>query len=778
MVGAADSRERVVAATSGAGPDARPHTPAVASDPQRQMWLAEALDARGAAYNVVVAFNLRGPLDVGALSAALDDLVARHEALRTSLRVVDGELLQIVEPAPAGVLEMVEATEGDDDSWSRAVDEALARAARNPFDLSRGRLLRAKLLRGRTDAHLLLLTTHHVAVDARSLDLLLTELGEAYAAQQDGGHGLPVARRTTYRDAWERLSERASKSAREDLEYWRAHLAEIPQRTRVEDAARAGGTVCELAGSVRCTLPADVVAGLNSVAGAEDATWFDVLAAAVTQVLTNRGKNGDDVAIATSVDLRGRETEFADVVGNLSNTVIVRTRAAGDLLEGVRLARQARATATAHAGTSFETLASVFAPTRGGARTRLFDVFCGATSRALTLHLADLEVTPVPAPAGAAKFDLSFGLHSTGSGAVLDCTYSVDVHDDGEAHAMLAAVESLLTHAAQSEQDEDLLGRILAVWSEVLELDEIGVDDDFFMLGGDSFGAVRAMFAIEAEMPVVQLFRTPTPRSLAQAISEDAVAREAADSILLLLTPPDRPAGLNLVCTPYGAGNAVAYQALADALPEDVALWAVNLPGRDPQSVDLAQLTIDDAAERTVRAVLSKVDGPLAVYGHCAGTSLALEIARRLEDSLLDLRHVFVAASLPHPDPEQSLLDERSTTDEEWIGFLRSIGGLDGHLSAEGAAALMRAGRNDHVEAMRHQIASFASPPHRLRAPIHTIFGELDQGTPDFPVRHQEWAVFGTVDGYSVIERGGHYFVGDQAREVADIVYASWVAGT
>jgi surfactin synthase thioesterase subunit len=779
------------------GPPPAGPTSAPASAAQRQMWLSEQLDGGDTSYNVLLAFRLAGQCDVAALCASVGDLAARHEVLRTTLGVTGDQLVQVVRPPRCVPVPVTDLSALPADVRETRVRSALSQEERQRLDLEHGPVVRARVLVLGPREHVFLLTIHHVALDADSWRVIMDDFAVAYAARSAGRPPAFSPLPTTYRALTSAHAARLSdQRLAEQLAYWRDQLAGLPCLALTADDPPPGLRSSE-GGYRRRELPAGIVATLRAVAAHEGGTLFDAFTAAVMSVLA--GEAGQpDIAVGTTVSNRGGEPGARGVVGNFANTVVIRACVGeAGFPQLIRRVHEAAAAARRNCDVPFESVVQHLSPRRGDDRVPLFQVFSGVSDGESVLRLPGLAVSPILHDYTRSKFDLGFGLHVTDDGtAYVDCGFSADRYTGSTAEHLLTSLAGTLgalppvgqaepSQAAGppavvpggpgipvAEEQDELVNRIRAAWNEVLGCDGIGLDDNFFDLGGDSFAAVRAMFAIDDAMPVVQLFRTPTIRALAEAIRADAAAREGANSVLQVLTPPDRVAEVNLVCVPYGAGNAIVYQPLADALPETFALWSVNLPGHDPGNADADLLDIHEAADRCANAVLDQLSGPVIIYGHCAGSWLALRLAQRLEQAGSPVAQVYLAASLPHPDPEQALHDERHTTDEEWVAVLRSLGGFEGALREEDRSVIMRAGRNDHIEAMRFQIGSFATPPRPLRAPIHTIFGDRDTGIDDHDTRYREWELFGTVDGFSVIPGGGHYFVAYQARAVAELLSA------
>jgi amino acid adenylation domain-containing protein len=320
-------------------------------------------------------------------------------------------------------------------------------------------------------------------------------------------------------------------------------------------------------------------------------------------------------------------------------------------------------------------------------------------------------------------------------------------------------------HATPAQAHADALeSRIVQAWRELLGVDDIGLDDNFFDLGGDSFAAIRAMLALDESMPVVELFKNPTVRQLA-ALLRAAPARGTGP--LYELTPAGRKPELTLVCVPYGDGNVVAYQPLAHRLPDRFGVWAVNLPAHDPSTVDDEVLSVEEAARRCATEIQTRITGPVAVYGHCSGVALAVELARELEKRGCDVRCAYVGASLA--DPAGSPRAEQSTSDEEAYDFLRSLAGFDGHLEWADVSHILQAVQKE-MSAPTSVQRSDALPPSRLTIPLRCIFGDRDPATPDYEHNHHGWEVFAENVTFDVIPGAGHDFVRDHVAELASVI--------
>lgn len=309
--------------------------------------------------------------------------------------------------------------------------------------------------------------------------------------------------------------------------------------------------------------------------------------------------------------------------------------------------------------------------------------------------------------------------------------------------------------------------RIAAVWAEILGLPVVGPDDDFFALGGDSFAAVRAVRAVAEALPgagalrVVDLFSNPTPDGLAARAAE-LMGRGGdltAHRLLHRLTSPPSGAlaALTLVCFPHGGGDAIAYQPLAAQLPPHIELVAVSPPGHDPLNPG-PMLPVTEFAELAAREIARTVNGPFAVYGHCAGVVTALETTRVLEREGVRPLALHLAAALPEDDPEFALEMERISTDDDLVGYLTTMDGFDGVLDDSDLSAVLRMVRHDMTEAARFFARTPDGYEQPLLTPLTCVIGDADDATRGYEEGYRAWGRYARDLRLAVIPGGRHYF--------------------
>ncbi|MGA5222922.1 amino acid adenylation domain-containing protein [Streptomyces koyangensis] len=371
---------------------------------QQRLWFLEDFEPGGADYHSALPLRITGRLDTGALRAAVGDLTARHEALRTTFGQRDGVGVQVVHDRLDA--EWVTADAGDEATARKTVLAELAR----PYDLREGPLVRVLLVRLSDDEHLCVLGMHHIVTDGWSMGVVARELGALYTARLQGGpHDLPEVT-VQYADfaAWQRGRLEDGGQLDEQLTWWREQLKGIAPLELPTDRPRPA--VRDSAGAVRrFTVPAATTAGLRALARQRGASLFMALTAAVKAVLA-RWSGQRDIALGTSAAARGHK-DLEQVVGFLVNTVVLRTDVAPELAFGELLDRVKDTVldAFAHEDVPFDKLVEALQPERDTSRTPLVQAMVALQDTpADTLALPGAAVSPYPLERDASLFDLTF----------------------------------------------------------------------------------------------------------------------------------------------------------------------------------------------------------------------------------------------------------------------------------------------------------------------------------------------------------------------------------
>ena len=442
---------------------------------QQRLWFLDRLDGLSATYNIPWAWELTGTVDVEALRAALGDVVARHEILRTVLVEDRGTPRQVVlDPGDARARpELVTETVAD-------LDERVTAAASYCFTLDAEIPVRATLVSAGPERHVFVLLVHHIAGDGWSLPPLKRDLDTAYAARLRGERPqwtpLPVqyADYTLWqRELFGRAGDPDSVLGRQAA-FWRATLAGIPDELALPADRPRPARSTNRGAAVPFTVPAGVHSGLRALANGSDTSAFMVLQATVAALLTRLGA-GTDIPLGTPVAGRA-DHALEDLAGFFVNTLVLRTDTAGDptfreLLDRVR---EADLAAYAHQDVPFEHLVELLNPARSLARHPLFQVMLAVYhSDSEPERLLGLEASYRDTGLRQAKFDLSFDLVETADGIDGDLEFSLDLFDEPAARTLAERLVRLMA-AVVADPDRplsriDVLGpaerhRIVAEW--------------------------------------------------------------------------------------------------------------------------------------------------------------------------------------------------------------------------------------------------------------------------------------------------------------------------
>jgi amino acid adenylation domain-containing protein len=366
--------------------------PLPASFGQEQLWFLDRFAPGRTTYNVPCPVRLRGQLDAGAMSRAVDGLLARHEALRTRLVTGgDGSPVQVVDPPPHGVLDLLDYSEaGPDVAWQRLRQLASDQMQR-PFTLAGGRLMRAQLVRLADDEHVLMFVVHHAVFDGWSAGVLVQDVAALYAAQVTGEPPDLAELRVQFADyaVWER--DRLQGDAQAELErYWQKSMAGFQILQLATDRPRPA--VNDFAGGQQDrVMPADLLRGLQELSRREGTTLFVTLMAAL-QALLSRYTGQSDVVVGTTSANRSRGV-LAPLIGYLINTLPIRCDLSGDpaFTEVLARVRDATLGAFAHQDLPFARLVEALQVERDASRAPVIQ---------LMFNLVDVPDEAAPMAAG------------------------------------------------------------------------------------------------------------------------------------------------------------------------------------------------------------------------------------------------------------------------------------------------------------------------------------------------------------------------------------------
>ncbi|MEO6236336.1 MAG: amino acid adenylation domain-containing protein [Vicinamibacterales bacterium] len=420
-----------------------------ASFSQQRLFYLDQATGDAATYNIAKAFVLDGAFDIDAFRGALQDLVCRHESLRTTFRIDGRGPVQIVAPPGEVPLSVVDLRDRGADERMREAQRLLTADAKTAFDLARGPLFRVTVVAMHADRHAIGLTAHHIILDGWSLAVLRRDLAALYAARCAGRVAqlpdLPIQ----YADfaIWERARE-ASGCWAPLLDYWREQLRGLPPRLELPtDFARPHGQVSR-GGRVMRDLPRPAHQAVKQLANAADATPFMVVLAAFAAFL-HRCTGASDIGLGTPVAGRDR-VELEQVAGLFVNTVVLRARVDGasTFRTFIGQVKETALDAFRHQEVPFDHVVRAVEPPRVPGVPPLFQVmFAFNTPDSPGDSTADLGGAALDTHTGTAKYDLTLSGSEGREGMRLRLEYDSQLFLPATAERLLRTFAVFLTAA-------------------------------------------------------------------------------------------------------------------------------------------------------------------------------------------------------------------------------------------------------------------------------------------------------------------------------------------
>ncbi|NAP24843.1 amino acid adenylation domain-containing protein [Pseudomonas syringae] len=428
---------------------------------QQRLWFLDQLDrAAGAAYHIPAGLRLRGRLNRDALQATLDRIVARHETLRTHFALHEGQAIQVIAPATQGFALVTHDLRPLDcaaqhETQHEAVEQLAREEALAPFDLSRGPLIRGRLVQLSETEHILLVTQHHIVSDGWSTGVLLHEIGMLYRAFSQGLADPLPALDFQYVDyaAWQRQWLQG-ETLHTQVDFWRQHLSGAPALLELPTDHRRPPLRSYAGGRVSLALSPALTAGLRQLGQRHGATLFMTLLAGWSSLLS-RVSGQDDVVIGTPVANRPR-SELESLIGFFVNTLALRIRPEGGLsvaalLEQVKTVMLA---AHAHQDLPFEQVVEALQPPRSLGHSPIFQVMLALnnTPGGGEFSLPELSLEPLQAPHTTAQFDLSLALVEADGGLIGSLEYASDLFERATIERMAGHLQVLLEGMVADDQ--------------------------------------------------------------------------------------------------------------------------------------------------------------------------------------------------------------------------------------------------------------------------------------------------------------------------------------
>jgi alpha-ketoglutarate-dependent taurine dioxygenase len=402
------AKKKVGATESKITPRARGGVSFPLSFAQQRLWFLDQLDPGNHIYNEPSAIRLEGALNTAALTRSFDEIIRRHEVLRTTFSTEDGQPVQVIEPHLKLQLPLVDLCELDDAARKSETERLAIAEALRPFDLSSAPFLRVTLLRMSAEEHVLLLTMHHIISDAWSTGILIRELATLYVAYS-GGRTSPLAELSVqYADyaVWQREWLNGEVLERQ-LDYWRKELSGAPPILNLPTDRPRTAIKGYRGGNYSFVLPEALTAALRALSRSCEVTVFNTLLAAF-QTLLYRTTAQDDIVVGANIANRNHAgTE--SLIGFFINMLALRADLAGDpsFRELLSRARKVTLGAYAHQDLPFDKLIEELQPERIPGISPLFQVVFNYYAPEPFQQIPGLKLEPLSFDYGVGRFDLS-----------------------------------------------------------------------------------------------------------------------------------------------------------------------------------------------------------------------------------------------------------------------------------------------------------------------------------------------------------------------------------
>jgi len=638
----------------------------LASVTQRRFFTLEEIVPGNPALHMRACVRLTGRIDIPQLRKSLALLLERHETLRTTFHKENDELLQLIHPARPMELPITALDSGSEADRERKLWEAIRAEASAPFDLGLGPLVRARLFRLGTEEYVLMITTHHIVVDGWSQNVIQEDLWKIYdavcKAMQPGLSPLTIQ----YGDFAHWQAEWLnSDDAAQQLNFWKNQLhpplllLEFPTDRPPRNRPPSRGAMETL------LLPADLVNSLKNLSQAEGMTVFTVLLAGYAALLC-RYAGQEEVIIGSPVANRKPETE--GIIGPFASPVMLRLNLSGDPTLKDLLARVRDVTMDAlnNADLPFEVLIDQLEVRSVHGRNPLSQCYFFYQMAFLRPRELDkLTVTPLPDFGLGTHFELQMGLLDRREGLRAQLEYNPDLFDAATIRQVLEDYRNILEHirdvpetrlrqlqtsqrahrahssssperfprekdAAPRRPADETERKLQKIWEGLLGVSPIGLNQNYFELGGTSVLAVRLFAQIAREfqrkLPLSILFEAPTVARLAAILRQD---QDSAKWSPLVAIQPEgaRPP---FFCIHGGGGSVLIYRDLSRRLGLEQPFYGLEAQGLDGERPLMR--TIEEMAALYVRELQRlQPHGPYYLGGYCMGGTVAYEMAQRLQ---------------------------------------------------------------------------------------------------------------------------------------------------
>ena len=423
---------------------------------QQRLWFLDQLEPGKSFYNIPLALRLQGTLDTAALEQSLNEVMRRHEILRTSFRIIDGQPMQVIESTPAIELPVIDLRGLSELEHEREVARLANEASQQLFDLARGPLMSSMLLRLGEEEYILLFTMHHIISDGWSIGVLVKEVATLYSAYTTGRPSplpeLPIQ----YADFahWQREWLQGDVLDAQ-LSYWKRQLAGAPPLLELPTDRPRPPIQTYNGAHLSLSLPLPLCAALRTLCRDEGVTLFMAMLAAF-QTLLYRYTGEEDIVVSTGIANRMR-AEVEPLIGFFVNTLVLRTDLGGSptFRELLKQVREVTLGAYAHQDVPFELIVEAMQPERNPSYTPIFQVMFMLQNAPLkTVEVPELNLNLMGGESTTAKFDLTLFIEEGREQLAATMEYNTDLFDETTIRRLLGYYQALLESIVADPAEE------------------------------------------------------------------------------------------------------------------------------------------------------------------------------------------------------------------------------------------------------------------------------------------------------------------------------------
>ncbi|MBE9213160.1 amino acid adenylation domain-containing protein [Plectonema cf. radiosum LEGE 06105] len=421
---------------------------------QQRLWFIDQLYHGSPFYNIPIAFHIQGHLNIAALEQSLNEIIKRHEVLRTNFTLVNGEPVQQIAPELTWDLSIINLEHLSGENWESHVKKFAASSAKEPFNLAKGLLIRATLLRLSQEEQVLLVTMHHIITDGWSWGVFLHELSTLYAAfstnQPSPLPELPIQ----YADfsIWQRDRIQDEFLATQ-LNYWKQQLkGELPILQLPTDHPRPNATTF-IGAKQYFKFSASLTTALRQLSQREDSTLFMSLLAAFN-ILLYRYTNQEDILIGSPIANRNR-AELEGMLGLFVNTLVLRNNLDGNpsFCELLHRVREVTLDAYAHQDLPFEMLVEELQPERDLSQNPLYEVMFVLQNTPTSVHeVSGLTFRTLEFDSGTSQLDIFLSMSESEDGLTGCLEYNTDIFDSTTITQFINNFQTLLENVVVNPQ--------------------------------------------------------------------------------------------------------------------------------------------------------------------------------------------------------------------------------------------------------------------------------------------------------------------------------------